>query len=98
MTMFGDMLERDRKRLRLRLARAAWLLSVSLAELRELEAGTRWPDFDTNDRICKLFGWPRAFVGDRGDFGSLRRKAAAFSLARSTQNRPGTCMMMPALS
>jgi transcriptional regulator with XRE-family HTH domain len=59
MTMFGDMLTRDRKRSGLRLARAAWLLGVRVPELRELEAGTRWPNFDTYDRICKLFGWPQ---------------------------------------
>jgi hypothetical protein len=46
--MFGDML---------RLARAAWLLGVSVPELRELEAGARWPSFDTYDRIDELFGW-----------------------------------------
>jgi transcriptional regulator with XRE-family HTH domain len=60
--MYSTMLERDRKRSGLGLARAAWLLGVSVPELRELEAGTRWPDFDTYDRICKLFGWPQAFT------------------------------------
>jgi hypothetical protein len=68
-TMFGDMLERDRKSWGLRLARASWLLGVSVAELRELEAGTRWPDFETYDRICELFGWPEAFVGESGHVG-----------------------------
>ncbi len=63
--MFGDMLERDRKLFGLRLARAAWLLGVSVLELRELEAGTRWPSSDTYERICELFGWP-TFVGRRG--------------------------------
>jgi hypothetical protein len=29
----------------------------------ELEAGTRWPSFETWDRICKLYGWPQTFVG-----------------------------------
>jgi hypothetical protein len=62
MTLFSDMLERDRKRLRLRLARAAWLLGVSVPELRELEAGGRRPDFDTYQAICDHFGWPQAFV------------------------------------
>jgi hypothetical protein len=28
----------------------------------ELEAGTRFPDFETWDRICKLYGWPQTFV------------------------------------
>jgi predicted transcriptional regulator len=59
--MFTDMLRRDRKREGLRLGRAAWRLGVSVRELREIEAGTRWPTFDTYDRIEKLFGWPQAF-------------------------------------
>ncbi len=57
--MFGDMLKRDRERCGVRLARAAWLLGVSVPELRELEAGTRWPSADTYEAICELFGWPR---------------------------------------
>jgi hypothetical protein len=63
---FPSMLARDRTRFGLRLARAARLLGVSVPELRELEAGKSWPDFDTHDRICKLFGWPEAFVGESG--------------------------------
>jgi hypothetical protein len=35
---------------------------VSLREYREIEVGTRSPTFETWDRICKLFGWPRSFV------------------------------------
>jgi hypothetical protein len=62
--MFGDMLARDRQRCGLRLARLAWLLGVSVPELRELEAGKSCRDFDTHDRICKLFAWPQAFVGE----------------------------------
>jgi hypothetical protein len=65
-TMFGDMRERDRTRWGLRPARAAWLLGVDAAEFRELEAGTRWPSFETYDRICKLFGWPQVFVSESG--------------------------------
>jgi hypothetical protein len=30
---------------------------------RALEAADAFPDFDTWDRICKLYGWPRTFVG-----------------------------------
>ena len=60
--MFGDMLHRDRARWGPRPARAAWLLGVSVGEYRELEAGAHWPDVDTCDRICKLFGWPQTFV------------------------------------
>jgi hypothetical protein len=36
---------------------AAW--REASPELRELEAGKRLTDFDTYDRICKLFGWPQ---------------------------------------
>jgi predicted transcriptional regulator len=63
--MLTDILRRDRKREGLRLARAAWLLGVTVRELREIEAGERYPSFDTYDRIQKLFGWPQAFVGER---------------------------------
>jgi hypothetical protein len=56
------MLRRDRERSGLREARAAWLAGVSVREYRELEAGTRAPNFDTWDRICKLYGWPQTFV------------------------------------
>jgi hypothetical protein len=66
MTMFSDMLRRDRIRWGLRPARAAWLLDVGVPELREFDAGTRCPDFDTYERICELFGWPQAFVGESG--------------------------------
>jgi hypothetical protein len=41
---------------------AAWRLGVSVREYRELEAGTRWPSWDTYDRMCKLYGWPQTFV------------------------------------
>jgi transcriptional regulator with XRE-family HTH domain len=60
---FSGMLKRDRERLGLREARAAWLAGVSVREYRELEAGGRWPTFETWDRICKLYGRPQTFVG-----------------------------------
>jgi Helix-turn-helix domain len=59
------MLERDRKRDGLRVCRAAWLLRVSVREYRELEAGSRWPTFETWDRICKLYGWQQTFERPR---------------------------------
>jgi hypothetical protein len=31
-------------------------------EYRELEAGERWPNWETFHRICKLYGWPQTFV------------------------------------
>jgi DNA-binding XRE family transcriptional regulator len=56
------MLKRDRERLGLREARAAWLAGVSVREYRELEAGERCPTFETWNRICKHFGWPQTFA------------------------------------
>jgi hypothetical protein len=43
----------------MRECRAAWRFRVSVREYRELEAGERWPDYVTWDRICKLYGWPQ---------------------------------------
>ena len=43
----------------MRECRAAWPFGVSVREYRELEAGERWPDHVTWDRICKLYGWPQ---------------------------------------
>ena len=43
-------------------ARASWLVGVSVREYRELEAGTKYPDYDAYDRVCELFGWPRSFT------------------------------------
>jgi hypothetical protein len=63
--MFGDMLQRDRTRWGLSIGQAAWRFHVSPAVYRELEAGTRWPSFETYDRICKLFGWPQSFPSRR---------------------------------
>jgi hypothetical protein len=34
-------------------AKAAWRFGVRVREYRELEAGTRFPTFETWDRICK---------------------------------------------
>ncbi len=62
MTMFSTMLQRDRTHSALSVGQAAWRFGVSPAVYREIEAGTRWPSFETYDRICKLFGWPQAFV------------------------------------
>ena len=59
---FPKMLERDRKREGLRVCRAAWLLGVSVREYQDLEAGDRFPESGTYERICKLYGWPQTFV------------------------------------
>jgi hypothetical protein len=53
------MMERGRRREGLRVCRAAWLLGISVREYRELEAGERFPDPVTWERMCQLFGWPR---------------------------------------
>jgi len=58
------MMQCDQKRGGLRICRAAWLVGVSVREYRELEAGERWPCFETWDRICKLYGWPQTFIHD----------------------------------
>jgi hypothetical protein len=62
---FPSMLERDRRREGLRVCRAAWVLGLSVAEYRQLEAGTRSPTFETWDRICKLYGWPQTFIASK---------------------------------
>jgi predicted transcriptional regulator len=60
--MFSDMLRRDRERMGYSVGQTAWRFGVSLKEYRELKVGTCWLSFDTYDRICKLFGWPQAFI------------------------------------
>ena len=59
--MFPTMLKRDRERNGLGIARASWLVGVSVRECCEIEAGTKPPDWDTYARVCELFGWPRSF-------------------------------------
>jgi hypothetical protein len=48
------LLEHDRKQAGWSVGRAAWELGVSIRAYRELEAGTRWPNWETFDRIGKL--------------------------------------------
>jgi predicted transcriptional regulator len=55
------MLEADRRRNGFTLGQVAWRLGITKAECRALEAGDAFPDFDTWDRICELFGWPQTF-------------------------------------
>jgi transcriptional regulator with XRE-family HTH domain len=55
------MMERDRKREGLRVCRVAWLIGVTVREYRELEAGDRFPEPRTYERICELYGWPQAW-------------------------------------
>jgi hypothetical protein len=35
---------------------------VSIREYREVEAGTPFPNWETWDWICELYGWPQTFV------------------------------------
>jgi hypothetical protein len=56
-----SMLAEDRRRHGVTVGQVAWRLGVRPQEYRELEAGERFRDFDTWDRICKLFGWPQTF-------------------------------------
>jgi transcriptional regulator with XRE-family HTH domain len=60
--MLQKMLENDRTRAGWSVEQAARRLGVSGREYWELEAGERWPSFETYDRICKLFGWPKTFA------------------------------------
>jgi hypothetical protein len=60
--MFRKMLEDDRPRAGWSVGQVAWRLGVTVREYRELEAVDRWPSFETWDRICNLYGWPRTFV------------------------------------
>jgi DNA-binding XRE family transcriptional regulator len=60
---FPDLLRCDRQRRGFTIGQVAWRLGVKPQEYRELEDGTRSPDFETWDRICKLYGWPQTFVG-----------------------------------
>ena len=59
---YPRMLQEDRRNNGFTAGQVAWRLGVKPQEYRELEAGTRSPDFDTWDRICKPYGWPRAFA------------------------------------
>jgi hypothetical protein len=35
---------------------------MTVREYQELEAGERWPNGETFNRICELYGWPQTFV------------------------------------
>ena len=59
------MLRRGRARRGFTVGQVAWRLGISVHAYRELEDGDRFPDFDTWDCMCKLFGWPQMFGGSR---------------------------------
>jgi transcriptional regulator with XRE-family HTH domain len=60
-TMFSDLLLADRERNGLTVEQMARRLGVSPLAYRKFEAGERWPDWRTYDRIERLLGWPRSF-------------------------------------
>jgi DNA-binding XRE family transcriptional regulator len=60
-TMFADLLHRDRERSGLTVEQAARRFAITPAAYRALETAERWPEWETCDRIAKTFGWPRSF-------------------------------------
>jgi predicted transcriptional regulator len=62
MAMLPRMLEEDRMRSGWSVGQVAWRLGITVREYRELEAGERWPNWETFHRILDLFGWPQTFV------------------------------------
>jgi DNA-binding XRE family transcriptional regulator len=69
--MFRKMLEDDRRRAGWSVGQAAWRLGVSIRTYREIEAGERWSNWETWDRICKLYGWPQTFASARRTDGGV---------------------------
>ena len=59
---FPSMLDRDRRRHGFTVGQVAWRLGIAADEYRALEAGEPIHDFETWDRICKLYGWPQTFA------------------------------------
>jgi hypothetical protein len=86
------MLQEDRRNNGFTVGQVAWRLGVKLQEYRELEAGTRSPDFDTWDRICKLYGWPQTFAGSA--VGLERWRSSARGQTRS-DHRPRSSGAIP---
>jgi DNA-binding XRE family transcriptional regulator len=61
------MLAEDRKRAGWTVEQAARRLGVSAAVYREIENGTRTPDWPTWNMICRTFGWDRRSSPRVGD-------------------------------
>lgn len=60
---YPKMMRRDRKRLGLTVARAAWELSIKPADYRKLEAGEgQIASYDLWCAMCELFEWPQGFA------------------------------------
>lgn len=55
----GALLKRDREGSGFTVNQTAEVLEITPARYRQLEDGSVLPDWDTYDRICRLFGWPR---------------------------------------
>jgi transcriptional regulator with XRE-family HTH domain len=51
-------MKQDRERLGLTAAQVAGRLGITRTLYLEIEAGTRWPDSTTWERLVALFGWP----------------------------------------
>jgi helix-turn-helix protein len=60
--MLPKMLEEDRRRAGWSMGQVAWRRGVGVRGYRELETGTRPPNWETWDQICKLYGWPQTFA------------------------------------
>ena len=57
---YPAMMRRSRERLGLRECRAAWLLGLTVAQYRELEAGDASITSELWDRMVDVFGWRTA--------------------------------------
>ena len=55
----GALLKRDREGSGFSVNQTAEELEITPARYRQLEDGSVLPDWDTYERICRLFGWPR---------------------------------------
>jgi hypothetical protein len=62
MPAFCRMLERDRHGRGFTEGQVVLCLGIGVREYRRLVAGEKWPDPDTWDRTCELYGWPQSFV------------------------------------
>jgi DNA-binding XRE family transcriptional regulator len=60
------MLKADRELAGLSVARAAWLLGVSVRIYRLIESGEEYPSFDVWNAICERLGWAQTFVAPPG--------------------------------
>ena len=56
------MMREDRERLGLSVARASWLLGVSVRRYRGLEDGEVYPSYGEWARMVDEFEWPRSFA------------------------------------